>query len=46
MGWKDALAKDPGLRKGANVVDGKVVYQPVADAFGMDYTPIEEFLNI
>lgn len=46
MGWKDALAKDPGLRKGANVVDGKVVYKPVADAFGMDYTPIEEILNI
>ena len=46
MGWKDALTKDKALRKGANVVDGKVVYQPVAEAFEMDYTPIEEILNI
>ncbi len=44
MGWKEAIEKDPALRKGVNVAHGKVVYEPVADAFGMDYTPLEEVL--
>ncbi len=44
MGWKEALAKDEALRKGLNVANGKVVYQPVAETFGMDYTPVEEVL--
>jgi alanine dehydrogenase len=32
-GWKDACATDPVLRKGLNVVEGKVVYPGVAEAF-------------
>ena len=46
MGWKEALTRDLPLRKGANVAEGKVVYKPVAEAFDMDYTPVEEVLNI
>lgn len=44
-GWKQALKEDISLQKGANVIDGKIVYKSVADAFEMDYTPIEEVLN-
>ena len=32
-GWKAACKNDPVLRKGLNVVEGKVVYPGVADAF-------------
>jgi alanine dehydrogenase len=32
------------LRKGLNVVDGKVVYAGVAEAFGLDYEPVETIL--
>lgn len=43
-GWKKALTDDPELKKGLNVADGKIVYKYVADAFDMDYTPIEEVM--
>jgi len=43
-GWKRAIADDAALAKGVNVLDGKVVYKPVADAHGMDYTPLSEML--
>ncbi|QQY80138.1 alanine dehydrogenase [Keratinibaculum paraultunense] len=45
-GWKQALIDDKPLRKGANVIDGKIVYKSVADAFDMPYTPVEEVLGI
>ena len=35
-GWKAACAADPALAKGLNVVDGKITYEGVAEAFGMD----------
>ncbi len=34
-GWKQACTDSLPLRKGLNVVDGKVVYEGVAEAFGM-----------
>jgi alanine dehydrogenase len=43
-GWKKAVADDPALAKGVNVLDGKVVYKPVADAHGLEYTPLESLL--
>ena len=43
-GWKKACADDEALKKGLNVVDGKVVYKGVADAWGLPYTPVEEVL--
>ncbi|MFM2141242.1 MAG: hypothetical protein RLZZ25_1507, partial [Gemmatimonadota bacterium] len=42
-GWKQALREDGALLKGLNVVDGKVTYQGVAEAFGMDYHAPEQF---
>lgn len=34
-GWQQACAEDPGLKLGLNVVDGKVTFPGVAEAFGM-----------
>ncbi len=43
-GWKQAVADDAALAKGLNVIDGKIVYKSVADAHGMNYTPLEKLL--
>ena len=34
-GWEKACAEDEALCKGLNVVDGKIVYPAVAEAFGL-----------
>ena len=44
QGWRDVARNNPGVRAGLNVVDGKVTYAGVADAFGLAYTPVEEVL--
>jgi alanine dehydrogenase len=44
-GWKKALAESPALLKGLNVVDGKVTYRGVAEAFGMEYHEPANFLK-
>jgi alanine dehydrogenase len=43
-GWKKALNDDPELMMGLNIADGKIVYKYVADAFDMEYTPVEEVM--
>jgi alanine dehydrogenase len=43
-GWKKAIQENNEIKLGANVVKGKVTYQAVADAFGLDYTDINEVL--
>ncbi|MCF6464894.1 alanine dehydrogenase [Clostridium sp. Cult2] len=45
-GWRQALIDEEPLRKGANVLEGKIVYKSVAEAFDMTYTPVEEVLGI
>ena len=35
-GWKQACAEDKTLSNGLNIVDGKIVYPEIADAFGWD----------
>jgi alanine dehydrogenase len=32
------------IKLGANIVNGQVTYKAVADAFGLDYTPIDQLL--
>jgi alanine dehydrogenase len=44
-GWKDAVRADPALGEGVNVAAGQVVYQPVADAHGLPFTPLAEVLG-
>lgn len=36
-GWQEAVAVDPSLRKGLNVVEGRVVCKPVADIWDVPY---------
>jgi alanine dehydrogenase len=43
-GWKKACKENDDLLKGLNVVQGKVVYKAVADAFNLPYTSVEEVL--
>lgn len=44
MGWQKACQKDKGLADGVNMVDGKITFKGVADAFDMPYTPVSEVL--
>ncbi len=44
-GWQKACMDDPALRLGLNIIDGKVVYQGVADAFDLPKYEVTEFLN-
>jgi alanine dehydrogenase len=41
-GVAGAVADDPGLKSGINVFDGRVTYEPVADAAGLPYVPVDE----
>jgi alanine dehydrogenase len=44
QGWKKACAENLDLKKGLNVINGKVVYKAVADAFNTPYSDVKEFL--
>ena len=44
MGWRKACAQDNALKLGLNVVNGKVVYKGVAEAFNLPYTPVEQVM--
>jgi alanine dehydrogenase len=44
LGYKKALLNDPGFLEVLNVHEGKVTYEAVAEAVGMDYTPREDVL--
>lgn len=45
-GWKKSMEENREIRLGANIVQGKVTYQAVADAFDLSYQPIEDLLQI
>ena len=40
LGWKEAMIRDEALRKGLNILNGKVAYKQVADDLGL---PFEAF---
>ncbi|MFQ5889246.1 MAG: alanine dehydrogenase [Gemmatimonadota bacterium] len=44
MGWRQACRADESLSLGVNAVDGRCTYAAVAEAFGLEYTPLEEVL--
>jgi len=44
-GWKRALRENPALLKGLNVAEGKVTYQAVSEAFGLDYHEPSAFVS-
>jgi alanine dehydrogenase len=43
-GWKKAMQENEEIKLGANVIDGKVTYRGVADAFDLEYVAPEAFL--
>jgi alanine dehydrogenase len=43
-GWQQAMRENPEIKLGANVMNGKVTYQAVAETFGLEYTPIDILL--
>src|SRR5947209_13858315 len=45
-GLAEAVAGDPALARGVNVLDGKITYEAVAEAHGLDFTPLEEVLPL
>jgi alanine dehydrogenase len=43
-GWERAMRENSEIKRGANVIKGKVTYKAVAEAFGLEYTPIDGLL--
>jgi alanine dehydrogenase len=43
-GWKKALQENSEIKRGANVVQGKVTCRGVADALSLKYTPVDELI--
>jgi alanine dehydrogenase len=46
LGVREAVARDRALARGVNVVGGKLTYQAVADAHGLEYAPLEQVLPL
>jgi len=44
-GWKQACLENEALAKGLNIVNGKVVYKAVAEAFNLRYHDLSTVLN-
>ena len=44
-GFMDAVASDPGLKEGVNTYAGRLTYEAVAVAQGLEYTPLDEILG-
>ena len=40
LGWVEACKRDQGLANGVNMVDGKITFKAVAEAFNLPYTPL------
>jgi len=44
-GWKTACKENRELALGLNVIRGEVVYEAVAEAFGLHFSAMEKFIN-
>jgi alanine dehydrogenase len=45
-GIREAVARDPALARGVNVLDGKLTYEAVAEAHGLEYAPLEQVVPL
>jgi alanine dehydrogenase len=45
-GVRAAIARDAALARGVNVFDGKLTYEAVAEAHGLEYSPLEEVVPL
>lgn len=43
-GWKKAVQENKDLKKGVNVVEGKITFKGVAEAWNLDYTDVNELI--
>lgn len=43
-GWQEACKANQALKKGLNIVNGKVVYKGVAEAFNLEYSPVDNLV--
>ncbi|MBN1277971.1 MAG: alanine dehydrogenase, partial [Deltaproteobacteria bacterium] len=43
-GFPDAARRNEALAKGVNIYKGKITYKAVADAFGLEYTPLDSMI--
>lgn len=43
-GWQRAMKENSEIKKGANVIQGRITFRAVADAFGAPYVPVDELL--
>jgi alanine dehydrogenase len=43
-GWKKACQDNEELAKGLNIIEGKIVYQGVSDAWGLEFTNVKNVL--
>jgi alanine dehydrogenase len=43
-GFETAVRDDPALAKGVNVHKGQIVYEPVAEAHGLGWTPLDDLI--
>ena len=46
LGVREAVAGDPALARGVNVLDGKLTYEAVAEAHGLEFAPLEQVLPL
>ena len=46
FGVREAIARSRPLGRGVNVFEGKLTYEAVADAHGLDYSPLDEVLPL
>ena len=46
LGVAGAIEREPGLKSGVNVADGKVTHPAVAEGVGMPYIPVEDALGV
>ena len=46
LGVRDAIARSRPLGRGVNVFEGKLTYEAVAQAHGLDYSPLDEVLPL
>jgi alanine dehydrogenase len=45
-GLAEAVARDPALAHGVNVLDGKITYEAVAEAHDLEYHPLDDVLPL
>jgi alanine dehydrogenase len=45
QGWQRAVRSNDALAEGVNVANGRVVYKPVADALGLEYSPLASLVD-